>query len=181
MLKQSIVTRTGDKGETGLFGGHRISKASSRLHAYGTVDELNAVIGVVLAEDGLPAEIAEHLLDVQRLLFRVGADLATPEESSASTKRITMDDVHQVEHWIASLEQVLPALQHFILPSGSRMGALLHQARTVCRRAERWVVDLRLEETGHSEAQIFLNRLSDYLFLGAREVNRRNGSEEVEV
>src|SRR3989338_9321598 len=177
----SIVTKTGDKGKTGLFGGQRVSKASSRLHAYGTVDELNACLGVILAEPQIGKTMQAQLLQTQRLLFLVGADLATPVESAAKIKRVEQTHVAEVEGWINGLEQALPLLQRFILPSGSRLGALLHQARTVCRRAERWVVELSEKEQINLQVQIYLNRLSDYLFLVAREANRKAGSTEIEV
>lgn len=177
----SIITKTGDKGKTGLFGGQRVSKASSRLHAYGTVDELNACLGVILAEPQIGQMMQKQLLRVQRLLFLVGADLATPLESAAKIKRVEQAHVIEVEEWINGLEQTLPILQRFILPSGSRLGALLHQARTVCRRAERWVVDLSEKEQINIQVHIYLNRLSDYLFLVAREANRAAGAAEIEV
>lgn len=177
----SIVTKTGDKGKTGLFGGQRVSKASARLHAYGTVDELNACLGVILAEPQIGQTMQTQLLRVQRLLFLVGADLATPIESNAKIARAEIAHIQEVEAWINGLEQTLPILQRFILPSGSRLGALLHQARTVCRRAERWVVALSEKETINLRVQIYLNRLSDYLFLVAREANRKEGAAEVEV
>lgn len=177
----SIVTRTGDKGKTGLFGGERVSKAAPRLHAYGTVDELNACLGVILAEPNIGQEIEEQLLTTQRRLFLVGADLATPITSAAKIARVETTHVQEVERWINALEQTLPMLQRFILPSGSRPGALLHQARTICRRAERWVVTLSEKEAINLQVQVYLNRLSDYLFLVAREANRKSGAVEVEV
>lgn len=177
----SVVTRTGDGGSTALFGGRRISKSSPRLHAYGTVDELNAVLGVILAEKGLPEHIKEHLFATQSLLFRVGTDLATPLSGNVEVVRIAKGETVQVEEWIEELEQALPTLKRFILPSGSKLGALLHQARTVCRRAERYVVEMMEKEEGNEHVQIYLNRLSDYLFLAARAVNRAAGAEEQEV
>jgi len=177
----SITTRTGDNGETGLLGGERVSKSSPRLEAYGTIDELNSVIGVALSESSVPKEILEHLKEVQRLLFRMGTDLATPLEINAKIERMNKKDIDQIESWITELEQALPLLKKFILPSGSRLGALLHQARTVCRRAERRAVALAETEKINTHVQIYLNRLSDYLFLAAREANRRVGAGEVEV
>jgi cob(I)alamin adenosyltransferase len=178
----SIVTRTGDQGTTGLFGGQRISKSSPRLHAYGTVDELNAVVGLVLAEPGLPATLRGPLEQTQRMLFRVGADLATPEDAQNTRPvRIEPKDAHEAEQWIKALESTLPVLKRFILPSGSRVSALLHHARTICRRAERWVVALSEQEQLNPEIQIYLNRLGDYLFLAARQANREARAEEVEV
>ena len=177
----SIVTKTGDKGMTGLFGGKRVSKADARLHAYGTVDELNAILGIVLSEDELPVKLRHELRTVQRLLFTVGADLATPLESKAQIQRIVSAHTAEAEEWIVSLENILPPLTRFILPSGSRVGSQLHHARTVCRRAERWVVELAGHEQINVEVQIYLNRLGDYLFLAAREANRHSGAKEEEV
>lgn len=187
----SIVTKTGDKGQTGLFGGKRIAKNAVRIHAYGTVDELNAVLGVILAEEDLHEDLRTQLLETQRLLFRVGGDLATPHFTLGATRgrpnletkftRVESDHILQLEHWINDLEGNLPVLKRFILPSGSRLGSLLHFARTVCRRAERWVVDLGSQEQVNPNVQIYLNRLSDYLFLAARKANREQGATEIEV
>lgn len=177
MVRPSLSTRIGDTGETRLLGGKRVSKASVRLHAYGTVDELNACIGLVLTEEALPEDVREHLVEVQRLLFVMGADLASADTSKY---QITADDVEELEAWGANLEQALPALQKFILPSGSRAGALFHQARTVCRRAERWTVGLSEKEPVNPQVLIYLNRLSDYLFLEARAVNKAADEKEVE-
>ncbi len=173
----SIVTRTGDSGETGLVGGARISKADARMHAIGTVDELNALLGVVLAE-ALPEEMASPLRRVQNALFTLGADLAAPDPS-LKVPRITEEHVNALEDWIADREAFLPPLTAFILPGGSRPGALLHHARTVCRSAERWVVALGTDS--NAQSRIYLNRLSDLLFLLARAVNRERGVEEVGV
>jgi len=177
----SITTKAGDGGKSGLLSGERVSKGSYRLEAFGTVDEFNAVLGVVLAEVGIPVEIKKHLVQVQRLLFRVGTDLATPLRGTGSAMRLSREDVYQLESWIDELEQTLPQLKHFILPSGSRLGALLHQARTVCRRAERCTVRLAEKEEINDRVQVYLNRLSDYLFLAAREANRKEGIKESEI
>lgn len=179
-LRPSISTRTGDKGTTGLFGGQRVSKSNSRLHAYGTVDELNSVLGVVLAEPGLPMEIQEDLEDIQTTLFSVGADLATPYDSKIQVDRMEKDTVEFLEERALVLEKSLPQLMHFILPGGSRIGALLHQARTVCRTAERWVVTLAEEEQVNEHVRVYINRLSDYLFLAARFANKELGVPETQ-
>jgi cob(I)alamin adenosyltransferase len=181
MEPSSITTGTGDRGKTGLFGGKRIAKDSSRLHAYGTIDELNAILGVVFSENALPDDMQVQLLEIQKILFRVGTDLATPLDSSVNVARIEQSDVRCIEKKIALMEEVLPPLQKFILPSGSKMGALLHQARTVCRRAERWVVALQKEEKINSELPVYLNRLSDYLFLTARAANKFFAAPETEM
>lgn len=174
----SIVTKTGDGGETGLFGGKRIPKSDIRLHAYGTVDELNALLGEVLALRVSDA-LRPQLLRLQHLLFRLGADLAAPLEDRVQTKRIDATHIAEVEGWIDQWESSLPVLRAFILPGGSPAGSALHVARTVCRRAERWTVALSEFEQVNPSAIAFLNRLGDYLFLAARETNRGDGSEEI--
>lgn len=178
----TIVTKTGDKGQTGLVGGVRVSKADARIHAYGTVDELNALLGVVLAEGSLPVTVQEGLGRIQHQLFTLGADLATPMDSTVPTKRITAAHVEALEQWIAELERELPVLQQFILPGGTKNGAHLHLARTVCRRAERWMTALQDAESANPQALIYANRLGDLLFLAARAVNRheKRGEEAVQ-
>ncbi|MBU0766701.1 cob(I)yrinic acid a,c-diamide adenosyltransferase [Patescibacteria group bacterium] len=177
----SITTKIGDGGKSGLLSGERVSKGSLRLEAFGTVDELNAVLGVVLVEEEIPVEVKEYLVQVQKLLFRVGTDLATPLKGTSGIVRISQEDIYQIEKWIDELEQTLPVLKHFILPSGSRLSSLIHQARTVCRRAERCTVRLSEKEKINDHVQIYLNRLSDYLFLAAREANLGEGVDESEV
>lgn len=175
-----IYTRTGDKGSTGLFGGTRIPKSSVRLHAYGTVDELNACLGVVLSND-LPQETRHQLLTIQSTLFIVGADLATPIGSKASTARLTATKTDELEQWIDAMEETLPALTNFILPGGTAAAAQLHVARTVCRRAERWISQLRETEQISEQILPYMNRLSDYLFVAARFVNKIAGSMDQKV
>lgn len=172
----SIVTRTGDDGTTGLLGGSRVSKSSLRIHSCGAIDELNAVIGLVLAERTLPAAIRFHLDALQHILFRLGTDIVATD--TPPTERVHARDVRLVDEWIASLECSLPPLQHFIVPGGSRTAALLHCARTVCRRAERWTVALAEKEHVNPQACVFLNRLSDHLFLAARTVNSMKEEQE---
>ena len=172
MDSPTLSTRTGDTGETGLFGGKRLSKTSTRVHAYGDVDELNACIGLILAEEELPESVRSHLQRTQHTLFTLGTDLATPLEHKKSVPRISADHISELERWGTELEQTLAPLQQFILPSGSRIGALVHLARTVCRRAERWIVSLNEEEEVNPHVLIYLNRLSDYLFLAARTTNK---------
>jgi cob(I)alamin adenosyltransferase len=179
-MRPSISTRTGDSGKTGLFGGQRVSKHSTRLHTYGTVDELNSVLGIVLAEPGVPQDIVDDLETIQRVLFSVGADLATPSDSAAKVDRVSVEIVTTLEKRALEIENRLEQLTHFILPGGSRVGALLHQARTVCRRAERWVVALQEKEEVNEYVCVYLNRLSDYFFLAARLVNKKMGVVEGE-
>jgi cob(I)alamin adenosyltransferase len=171
----------GDKGKTGLFGGDRVSKASFRLHAYGTVDELNAILGLILSESDVPDVLRTQLHQVQKDLFCLGADLATPiKKRDDRVVRMSEDEVKRLEKWGVEIEEDLPALQRFILPSGCKGAALLHQARTVCRRAERWLVHLAEEDPVNEHAQIYINRLSDYFFLASRSVNKAVGTPETE-
>ncbi len=174
-----IYTRTGDQGDTGLFAGGRISKGHVRLHAYGTVDELNTVLGLALAT-GLHGTIREAVQRVQAELFSVGADLATPLDADSKwVVRTSPDMTERLEHEIDQWENALPSLRNFILPGGSMPGAFLHQARTVCRRAERWVVMLQETDAVTSEVLRYLNRLSDWLFVAARQVNASAGQPEI--
>ena len=177
----SIVTKTGDDGTTGLFGGSRVDKDDARLHAYGTVDELNALLGVIAAEPHLPEGMLGGLTRLQHLLFTLGADLATPIDAPVTTHRVTPDHLAAIEEWIVQWEEHLPAMQSFILPGGTRAAALLHQARTVCRRAERWLVTLKRHTAVNETTLQLLNRLSDLLFLLARAVNRDAGQDDIRV
>ena len=179
-MRPSISTRTGDKGSTGLYGGKRVQKFADRLQAYGDVDELNSVLGLVLAEKDLYPEVQTQLREIQRTLFSLGADLATPLDSEAKVDRISVEQIEHLERWGHGLEEMLPELHHFILPSGCSAGCTLHIARTVCRRAERWAVQTSKTEGVNPHALVYLNRLSDYLFLAARAVNWDAGEEETE-
>jgi len=176
-----IYTRTGDAGETGLFDGRRVSKADLRVDAYGEIDELNAAIGVVLAA-GVGPDIAAMLEKVERELFAVGGRLADPSHRVAERVQkmsVGGSDVLRLEQWIDQLEAELPPIRRFILPGGSPAGAALHLARTICRRAERRVVALGADEVD-SDLLAYVNRLSDFLFVAARAVNRRAGVPELE-
>ncbi len=175
-----IYTKTGDDGTTGLFGGNRVKKFSLRIESYGTVDELNAVVGVALTEE-IPGDVRLQLTTISSLLFNLGSDLATPLEPPPSypIPRITEDQVKQLELWIDTFEEELKPLKQFILPGGTKGSAQLHVARTVCRRAERRVVELGEQEMLSPNVLTFLNRLSDYLFVIARVVNARNNVEDV--
>lgn len=169
-----IYTKTGDKGETGLWGGGRIPKDSPRINAYGTVDECNAVLGLVRAV-GVDQSLDDKLSHIQNRLFVVGSDLATPSGVEPAIPRVTEADIEQLEEWIDEMEAELAPLKQFIVPGGSQAAAFLHLARTVCRRAERWAVLLAREEPTSQAAAIFLNRLSDFLFVAARTANRLAG------
>jgi cob(I)alamin adenosyltransferase len=176
-----IYTRTGDSGETGLFGGGRVSKANLRVEACGTVDELNALLG--WAETLVrPLSLTEALQTVQGELLVIGADLATPLDASAAatarTRRVTAEHSARLESWIDNLETATTPLTTFILPGGSPAAAALHVCRTVCRRAERRVVALAAAERVNSQVIVYLNRLSDVLFTLARWVNAREGVPE---
>lgn len=176
-----IYTRTGDRGTTGLFGGDRVSKHHPRIDAYGTVDETNSVLGVARAAMRDMAGVSlldEMLVRVQGTLFALGADLATPPESRARTTRLGDAEVEWMEQSIDRLEADLPELRHFILPGGSPAGAQLHVARTVGRRAERLVTHLSEQEEINPTTLIYLNRLSDFLFVAARWVNNQAGAPE---
>lgn len=176
-----IYTKTGDGGETGLWGGARVPKDAARVQAYGTVDECNAAIGVAraaLAGEPELAALDELLARIQNQLFVVGADLATPGEA-ANIPRVGPAEVAFLEQTIDALEAELPALTQFILPGGSPAAAQLHLARTVCRRAERWVVQLGRHEPVGPDVGVYLNRLSDCLFVLARAANARLGRPDV--
>lgn len=173
-----IYTKTGDKGDTSLFGGQRVPKDALRIEAYGTVDELNSVLGIVRA-DNKQNEIDSIIDRVQKELFDLGADLATPRsQNSKSIKRIEAKDSKHLEKEIDQLEEHLKPLKTFILPGGSPVAARLHFARTVCRRAERSVVRLSRNEDIGEGITIYLNRLSDLLFVLARYANHTAGVSE---
>ncbi len=167
-----IYTKTGDAGQTGLYGGPRVRKDDVRIEAYGTVDELNAALGVARAQK-LPIEIEQVLQRVQNELFCVGAELATPQPQLHGTALIDESQVAALERAIDSLERGVPPLKHFILPGGHPAAAWLHLARGICRRAERRIVTLAADPAaGVSPAIIrYLNRLGDYLFVAARFAN----------
>ncbi|MEO7909918.1 MAG: cob(I)yrinic acid a,c-diamide adenosyltransferase [Roseiflexaceae bacterium] len=167
-----IYTKTGDAGETGLWGGLRVAKDAARVQAYGTVDECNAAIGVARAS-GVEVELDAMLAHIQNQLFVVGADLATPGVA-ANIPRIGAQEIGFLEESIDALEQHLEPLKQFILPGGTPAAAQLHLARTICRRAERWVVGLaRQEQALNTQVGVYLNRLSDCLFVLARAANAR--------
>jgi cob(I)alamin adenosyltransferase len=173
-----IYTRTGDRGETGLFGGGRVHKSHPRVEAYGDVDELNAAIGVALAALAEP-EVREKLASVQPDLFAIGAHLATPRapggEPHPHLPALPQGRATEFEGWIDQADSELPALHAFILPGGAPGAAALHLARTICRRAERRIIALDALESVEPEIVVYLNRLSDLLFQFARLANHRAG------
>jgi cob(I)alamin adenosyltransferase len=176
-----IYTKTGDAGETSLFDNTRVSKSDARVDAYGEVDELNANLGSICA-CGVDADLATEIEKIQKELFAIGARLADPSSRIAEriTKAAVTDtDIVRLERLIDMLETELPPLRRFILPGGSSCGAMLHQARTVCRRVERRVVALGADAVDPIVI-VYLNRLSDLLFVMARAANHRAGLPEIE-
>jgi cob(I)alamin adenosyltransferase len=177
----NIYTRTGDDGTTALFGGDRVGKGNARIEAYGTVDETNSFVGLARAHlrDAPGADRLDPVLsDVQDHLFILGADLATPPDAKPVVPRIDEDHVADVEARIDAFQDELPELKTFILPGGTPAAAALHTARTVCRRAERRVVRANASTPVSDQAMIYLNRLSDLLFVAARWANREAGVRE---
>lgn len=173
-----IYTKTGDLGETGLFGGRRVPKHHLRIEAYGTVDETNAVLGLTLSHCTDP-DLSAVLARVQGELFELGADLATPLDTRSShIVRVNVAKIERLEAEIDAWTDELPPLTSFILPGGTPVGATLHIARTVCRRAERHVAALSEHEAVNADAQRYLNRLSDWLFTFARLANHRHNHPE---
>lgn len=182
-----VYTRTGDKGQTRLAGGQQVWKDSARVEAYGTVDELNAAVGVARASmqstqgpEPVHALVDQELGWVQNKLFDLGALLATvPGQTFPNMPQISQEDVARLERLIDTCQKELPPLKEFLLPGGSLLPSLLHLARTICRRAERHCVRLSREESADGMAITFLNRLSDTLFVLARWVTHTRGEQEV--
>jgi cob(I)alamin adenosyltransferase len=175
-----LYTKTGDRGETALLGGMRVSKAHPRVEAYGEVDELNAWLGVVRAS-GVDADLDEMLQHLQRDLFALGSRLADPSNrvgERVAKAAMGADDVSRLEGWIDRLDESVPPLKRFILAGGTPPGAALHLARAVSRRAERRMV--ALGDDVDPDLIVYINRLSDLLFVMARAVNHRAGVSEVE-
>ncbi|GAB6283699.1 MAG: cob(I)yrinic acid a,c-diamide adenosyltransferase [Ignavibacterium sp.] len=176
-----IYTKTGDKGETSLFGAGRVSKDNIRIEAYGTVDELNSFIGLAITETK-NQEITQTLIKIQNQLFILGSDLASPNEiesKNISIPRITVEDYKYIEQQIDFFSEKLDELKYFILPGGTKSSAILHIARTICRRAERRVVALNNTVKINSNIIIFLNRISDLLFVLARYENKISGVDDI--
>ena len=169
-----IYTRTGDDGSTGLGDGSRVAKDSLRVGAYGTVDELNSTIGMVLASDGVDDAVREALTQVQHDLFDLGGELCIP-----GMAMIDDSDIDRLEQVLDGFNEPLPPLKDFILPGGGMAASCCHLARTVCRRAERDVIALARVEAVRPQAQRYLNRLSDLLFVICRVLARAGGHGEV--
>ena len=172
-----MYTRTGDRGETSLFGSRRVRKDDPRVEAYGTVDELNSVLGVVVAGSRDPS-LRRTLKEIQDLLFVAGGDAATELDSSRAVPRITHSDTVRLEELTDGLAKKLPRLASFVLPGGTPTGAMIHLARSVCRRAERRMVAASAVEKMNPELVPFFNRLSSFLFNASRWENRRSGKKE---
>ena len=179
-----IYTKTGDKGETSLYGGTRVSKAAARVESYGTLDELNAFIGLAKAEIS-DEKVLNQLQKIQFDLFTVGSEAATPTDKMllANGKNrldlmISEKEITELELWMDDFDAELEPLKFFILPSGGKAAATLHVCRTVCRRAERAMVFLNETEEVRPELIKYLNRLSDYLFILARYISKISGEKE---
>lgn len=181
MTSVKIYTKTGDKGDTGLFGGGRVPKSHPRVSAYGEVDELNSFLGLARATEPMP-RIDDVLLPIQRDLLAVGALLATPNPTKMrehlAKARVDEKRIHELELAIDEADLELEPLKAFIIPGGSTKAATLHVCRTVCRRAERAVVAMQEEESIPDLAVVYLNRLSDLLFTLARLASRKTGVTE---
>lgn len=174
-----IYTKTGDKGTTSLVGGTRVSKYDMRLHAYGTTDELNSWVGMVADTCGLK-ETAVYLRKVQSTLFDIGSNLASEEgQTIIALPQLSESNITEMEEKIDEMNKVLPVLRTFILPGGDVSVSNCHLARTVCRRAERWVVELSEGSKVDPQIAKFLNRLSDYLFVLARYVGYQKNVDEI--
>lgn len=175
-----IYTKTGDDGSTSLFDGTRLSKASMRVFAYGTVDELNSVIGIITTMQ-VPDELKTHLNKLNNVLFELGADLANPENTKVSRKEIRINQSHidWLEKSIDELTAQLTPLNNFVIPGGTTLAAYLNNARTIARRSERVIIALSANEEVRKDIIVFMNRLSDFLFVASRFANHKAGIDDV--
>jgi len=179
MAKSKLYTRSGDKGTTSLVGGERVSKTDQRIESYGTIDELNSFIGLLMVEVTDEIDL-DFLRFVQHKLFTIGSYLATNQNSRELKieSRVTPESISRVENEIDRLDESLPKMAGFVLPGGSHSAALAHVCRTICRRAEREIYRLKEAERVEDALLVFVNRLSDYLFaLGRKECIKSNGDE----
>ena len=179
-----IYTKTGDKGETGMFGGKRVSKSSLRIEAVGSVDELNSVIGVAIAQVSSIKykvfSIKKELIEIQNDLFEIGSVLASPNTKyQIQNTKYLMQRVKEFEELIDELTEKLPELRNFILPGGGIVGSEIHLARSIARRAERRIVELSKKEKIDSSILVYFNRLSDLLFTMARFANKKDKHKEI--
>ena len=180
-MKSNLYTGTGDFGTTSLVGGQRINKCCARLEAYGTVDEFSSFLGIVISYKDCPSKIKDQMLDVQNSLFDVGCYLATAVEEGSEPECRSLCDttIARVESWIDALDAETPKIRAFVLPGGCELAAHCHVARTVCRRAERRILELSAEEYVDPKVIRWFNRLSDYLFIAARYINHSSCIEEI--
>lgn len=174
-----IYTKGGDAGQTGLYGGARVPKDHIRIQTYGTFDELNSCLGVVLAESTLSDDLRKKLQRLQNELFQLGAELATPRNKTVSMELLGSTHIERMEHEIDAMDAKVTALRAFVLPGGTRAAAYLHLARTVSRRGERDLVILHRAEPVRPEVLQYVNRLSDYLFECARFANFEAGVSDI--
>lgn len=176
-----IYTKTGDAGETGLFGGARVPKDDIRVEAYGAIDELNSTLGLVVAL-GADGDESALIAELQNDLFVVGAELATvpDKREKLQLSLVGPDDISRLERHIDRLEEVLPPLKNFILPGGGPVAAAIHQTRTVCRRAERRVLSLARQQPVSPHILVYLNRLADLCFVMARHAQHTRGLKDVD-
>ena len=172
-----IYTKTGDDGTTGLIGGKRIKKSTPRITAFGAIDELNAAVGIILASK-VDSDIRKLLKQIQNNLFVVGADLANPDLANNSN-RVTTDMITFLEVQIDKLENDLPPITYFILPGGNVVASQVHLARAICRRAEVKIVELSGIDKINKNCQVYINRLSDLLFVVARTINKRKKIKDI--
>ena len=173
-----IYTKPGDKGLTSLIGGTRVPKFHLRIECYGTVDELNSYIGLIMCQD-ISVHYSKMLKEIQDRLFTIGASLASdPEKSKMKIPDLCDTDIALLETEMDQMNEMLPELKHFVLPGGNTVVSYCHIARCICRRAERLVVELAIESFVDEKMTIYLNRLSDYLFVLARKLNFEAGSSE---
>ena len=190
MKKSNVYTRTGDRGMTSLVGGERVFKNDNRLEAYGTIDELSSTIGLLITYLKEDTDEEKFLRNIQHLLFNLGGFLATDTSTTKLTAMtvISFEQVTVIEKEIDKLDALLPKLSSFVLPGGSRGACVAHQARTICRRAERRMLSLyeevyTVEDNKQSELDshilVFINRLSDYLFVLSRKINKDEGIDEI--
>lgn len=176
MKKSKVYTKTGDKGTTSLIGGSRVAKNHIRLNAYGTIDELNSFLGMLRSQLAGEEE-KNHILKIQRDLFKVGGALASEDEEYAQSC-LADSDIEWIEHQIDIIDQELPPLQRFVIPSGYFPAAVCHVCRTVCRRSERAIYDLSEKEFVSAYILMYINRLSDYLFVLSRKISITHHEED---
>jgi cob(I)alamin adenosyltransferase len=181
MAKSALYTRTGDRGTTSLVGGERVKKTSTRLEAYGTVDEFSSLLGVILSSPDCPDDQRNLLIKIQNKLFNIGGYLATnsTDDAPATLYGLTLDDITEIEQHIDHLDDATPKIRAFVLPGGAPLSAHTHVARSVCRRAERCILRLAEEAPVDTRVTEYFNRLSDYLFILARYINHHSGINEI--